>query len=341
MAGTAPSAVTLALLLCCFAATCQCQGLARSPYHTSSVAASNAGMARLRQVDLNSAAWRRAYRTAATVACSSRSGSLCSASATPEERAQLTMATSPQKYDSRNGMVGFSAVGPVKDQGACNTCTAYVVLAAAQSAMACALGENASSQLSEHDFFFCKTVAPGEERSCTSSWTVYEAVQALVRTTNSRIYPVTERCMPNTYTTTRSCAAGCQDTLPALSKGTFRYVKLGTGWEVQEWIRKHGSVITRLDVYSDMKPFFAKNRSGVYNGPSKQACMQPTVDACHQNVNATHLVAGSCPADTIIFCFSSYGSAELQLVDCVHRQTSYADLRPLHCCNVYVVYFRR
>jgi hypothetical protein len=181
------------------------------------------------------------------------------------------MATSPQKYDSRTGMGGFTAVGAVKDQGACTTCTAYVVLAAAQSAIACALGENASSALSEHEFFFCKTVALGEERGCTSSWTIYEAVQALVRTTNSKIYPLTERCMPNTHTSTRSCAAGCRDTLPALSKGTFRYVKLGTGWEVQEWIRKYGSVITRFEVYTDMKPFFLNNRSGVYSGPGKQA----------------------------------------------------------------------
>jgi hypothetical protein len=325
MNGTASLAVTLALLLCCFAATCQCQGLAESPYHTSSVAASNTGMARLRQFYLNSAAWRRAYRTAAASACSTRRGSLCAASATPEERAQLTMATSPQKYDARTGMGAFSAVGPVKDQGACNTCTAYVVLAAAQSAIGCALGQNASSQLSEHDFFFCKAVAPGEERSCTSSWTVFEAVQALVRTTNSRMYPVTERCMPNTYTTTRSCAARCQDTLPALSQGTFRYVKLGTAWEVQEWIRKHGSVITRLNVFSDMRPFFAKYRSGVYNGPSEPAWVQPTARACHHSVHGMQQVAGSCLADTSVPCMqrSVKGRCRIAVDDGVHKQTSY------------------
>jgi hypothetical protein len=265
-----------AVLLCCWLSTCHCQGLARNPYLTSSAGANNAGMARLRQVYIKSAAWRRAYKTSAAASCSSRRGSLCAASATPEEQAQLLMATSPQIYDARTGVGNFSAVGAVKDQGSCNTCVAYVVLAAAQSAIACALGKDASSQLSEQDFFFCKTAAPGEERSCTSSWTIYEAVQALVRITaaGNTNYPVVEKCLPNTYSAPNSCTARCSDTLPELLQGSFKYVKLGTAWEVQDWIRKHGSVITRLELYSDMKPFFAKHRTGVYNGPGELMPLQ-------------------------------------------------------------------
>jgi hypothetical protein len=36
---------------------------------------------------------------------------------------------------------------------------------------------------------------------------------------------------------------------------------------LQDHIRNYGSAITRLEVYSDMRPFFTANPRGVYNGP--------------------------------------------------------------------------
>jgi hypothetical protein len=226
-------AILLAVVLgyCLWSITpCHCQGLARNPH--ASAAATNE-MLSLQRVYAKSVAWRRAYAQAAAAKCSTHSGSLCAPSATAEERVQLLMATSPQTFDARTGMGTFSAVGAVKNQGTCAACVAFVVLAAAQSAVACALQEDASSQLSEQDFFFCKTVAHGEERSCTSSWTIAEAVQALVDVTNKKQYPLLERCMPNTFGAGASCQADCWDTLPALAKGTFKYTKLGAAWQVQ------------------------------------------------------------------------------------------------------------
>jgi hypothetical protein len=40
--------------------------------------------------------------------------------------------------------------------------------------------------------------------------------------------------------------------------------------EMQEHIRNWGSVVTRLDVHSDFKPFFATKPAGVYPGHGKQ-----------------------------------------------------------------------
>ena len=53
----------------------------------------------------------------------------------------------------------------------------FVVLAAVQSAMACALQRDAKSRISEQDFFFCKAVGNQEIRSCSSSWTMQDGIQ--------------------------------------------------------------------------------------------------------------------------------------------------------------------
>jgi hypothetical protein len=39
--------------------------------------------------------------------------------------------------------------------------------------------------------------------------------------------------------------------------------------EMQEHIRNWGSVVTRLDVHSDFKPFFVTKPAGVYPGHGK------------------------------------------------------------------------
>lgn len=46
------------------------------------------------------------------------------------------------------------------------------------------------------DFFFCKSLTGGEERMCTSSWTMRDGLEALVRITRARDYPTVETCMP-------------------------------------------------------------------------------------------------------------------------------------------------
>jgi hypothetical protein len=41
--------------------------------------------------------------------------------------------------------------------------------------------------------------------------------------------------------------------------------------QMQRHITLHGAAITRLTVYSDLRPFFAANRTGIYPGPGRNA----------------------------------------------------------------------
>lgn len=52
----------------------------------------------------------------------------------------------------------------------------FTVLAAAQTAMACALKRDATSKISEKDFFFCKSPREGEIRTCDNSWNMLDGI---------------------------------------------------------------------------------------------------------------------------------------------------------------------
>jgi hypothetical protein len=196
----------------------------------------------------------------------------------------VKMATSPASYDARIPAMtgGFSAVGPVKDQGNCTTCVAFAVLAAAQSAIASALQTNATSRLSEQDFFFCKTRRYGEERRCNSMLSVADSMERFAELQRENHLLLTERCLPYNIPTAATsslgqhpaapsslCSPNCEETDWALRKGQFSYVQLSTAWDVQEHIRAHGAVVTRLNIWSDFRSFFKANSKGVYPGPGK------------------------------------------------------------------------
>lgn len=83
--------------------------------------------------------------------------------------------------------------------------------------------------MSEQDFFFCKSVSPGEERTCSSSWSMKDGVDALVSLQFAKRYPVTESCMP-WDPTGASCSYECEDVEPELKQGTFGYVLLESAW---------------------------------------------------------------------------------------------------------------
>lgn len=216
-----------------------------------------------------------------------------------DEKSQLLLAASPQAFDSRNFalMGGFSAVGQVKDQGECNSCVSFAVLAAAQSAVACARRRPATSSMSEQvgdwgcrsihlqvrvqthtrcarfvctkgavattqtwalstwmvaaralvlppsvppertccptcaphvqDFLFCRTLEPGEERTCSSSWSMRAGVQAFIDLTRKNQYPVLEACMPY-QPDNLACFYDCQDVEPSLKLGRFSYLQVQT-----------------------------------------------------------------------------------------------------------------
>ncbi|KAI8467901.1 MAG: hypothetical protein J3K34DRAFT_523368 [Monoraphidium minutum] len=222
-----------------------------------------------------SGAWKRSFTANTAGACRNQRGSLCASGLSLAQRAQLLMATSPQAYDARRAKdVGdFSAVGPVEDQGDCTTCVSFTVLAAAQSAMASALKEDAGSALSEQDFFFCLSVEPGQERTCGTSWSIKAGMAAWVRLAREGRYPVLKRCLPYTPANP-TCDYRCKDTDPRLEQGSFTWLQLQNPWEVQDHIRKFGSVVTRFDVFDDMRPFFKKSPSGVYPGPGPGAILK-------------------------------------------------------------------
>lgn len=79
-------------------------------------------------------------------------------------------------------------------------------------------------------------------------------------------YPVMDYCMKYNPANP-DCSSACKDTDPYLNNGYFKWYRLENAWEVMDHIRTWGSVVTRLNVYDDFKPFFARNPSGVYTGP--------------------------------------------------------------------------
>jgi hypothetical protein len=67
-------------------------------------------------------------------------------------------------------------------QGACSSCVAFAVAAAAEAALATAqnLGSGATPKFSEQSMFFCKSGSIPAVRSCQTGWTFKEAVTQLM-----------------------------------------------------------------------------------------------------------------------------------------------------------------
>ena len=231
-------------------------------------------------------AWIKSYKYGnRAAACSLERGSLCAAGIDGDEKLQLLMATSPLAYDTRRQPV--TAVGPVKDQRSCSACLAFAVVAAAQSAMATALQREVSGGLSEHDFYFCKGIRPGFRSSCEEAFTLRESVEQwlLLHRSYSGKFVTTTDCLPYDPTREPLCAytPGCnQLVLPELKSGEFVGVPLRTIPSMQEHIRNHGSIICRIDIYSDFRSFYKAQPGGIYRGPGEHvaAAMSPVESTC-------------------------------------------------------------
>jgi hypothetical protein len=147
---------------------------------------------------------------------------------------------------------------------------AFAVLAAAQTAAAVGLRQSfGNATLSEMDYFMCRT--PDEiERSCTTGWSLKEGMRAFRQLHRTKQLPVLEACRryaPLSDRPCRSTTLTCTTTLPQLLQGEYTVKQLGSIWEMQRHIRQHGSIVCSMQLYSDVKPFFAANRSGVYRQP--------------------------------------------------------------------------
>ena len=155
-------------------------------------------------------------------------------------------------------------------QGDCNTCVAHAVVAAAESAISTALQQAARSTLSEIDFFYCKaTLGTAEMRWCSNTWTIREAVVAWCDAHKRQSYVILDKCMPKSVLSSSACSGYmCDDTDHALKLGAFTFQRLEGVWEMQDHIRQYGSIICRLQIYSNFKPFFEKYPGGIYKGPA-------------------------------------------------------------------------
>ena len=200
--------------------------------------------------------------------CASKRGSLCAAGISDEEQTVMLMATSPLSYHSGESRE-LSAIGPVRNQGRCSACLAFAVTAAAESAMATALQQEAKGTLSEHDFYFCKGISPGFQGSCEEAFSLQDSVSRWIDLHTSKNYITTSDCLRYDPDKVPLCRPRqlCNPDIPAFTKGSFRSVTLRTIPSMQQHIRNHGSVVCPIDIYSDFRDFFARSREGVYKGP--------------------------------------------------------------------------
>jgi hypothetical protein len=146
---------------------------------------------------------------------------------------------------------------------------AFAVLAAAQTAAAVALRQSFSSSLSEQDFFMCRTADQLLERGCSSGWGLREGMLAFAQLQRDKQLPVVEACRIYEPLSGSPCSRTCTTTLPQLLQGAYRVKPLGSIVEMQRHIRQQGSIVCRMQLYSDIRPFFAANRGGVYTGPGE------------------------------------------------------------------------
>lgn len=213
----------------------------------------------LQNLYASSKAWRKRFSKSPAAACSSKrtgGSSLCAAADKDDELylyAQLMLATSPQAYSSINtsqvGLVGL--VAPAGHQLACESCVAFAVTAAAETAMAAALGVPVDDcSISVQGLFFCPPVGP--TGSCQAGWTLPEALEQLAKHSSS--IPTAD-CLPyrpnikGDMSGRALCEGYCNATNKHARQGNFRFEQITDVWRAQQHIRQHGAVVTRFDVY--------------------------------------------------------------------------------------------
>jgi hypothetical protein len=147
---------------------------------------------------------------------------------------------------------------------------AFAVLAAAQTAAAVALRQGFNGvSLSEQDYYMCRTPERFVVRDCGAGWGLKEGMLAFATLHSSGQLPVVEACRPYQPFSTTPCSRTCNATLQQMLHGDFAIKLLGSIVEMQRHIRQQGSIVCRMQLYSDIKPFFAANPGAVYKGPGE------------------------------------------------------------------------
>jgi hypothetical protein len=267
------------VLLTCLVALSAGQGLKRR----SSLAASNEGAKALEQAYRQqfSAAQKlaAAYKSQSASQKASCSGkgkaSICASNAgagRSDDDASL-IALGPVEFSwlnpagGRGGdvLAAINPFGPVRDQGECATCVSFAVIAAAEAAVARTLGLGGGIvRMSIQDHGFCP-VKEEDLRFCNTGW---DLDSALNKVKNQMI--VSEDCLRYQTSTLfddeKKCAYSCTRGDAKATGGRFDIRALNTLAKAQRHIRRFGGVVTSMAIYSDFRPFFSGNPSGVYDG---------------------------------------------------------------------------
>jgi hypothetical protein len=145
-------------------------------------------------------------------------------------------------------------------------CVQFALAGAGEVVAAKALGlPGGSVSLSEQDIGFCP-VEPSSSKYCPTGMSLASTIGRLKRPV------VAKNCLPYTIAPGNDdpsslCDYVCKDPAEIYEQGNFRSFSLTMSIpEIQAAIRKHGAVVTRLNVYPQLRPFFEANPTGVYNG---------------------------------------------------------------------------
>lgn len=254
-----------------------------------------------------SSAFIRQYSTQRKSVCSASGGSrrsLCAAGGGGDSADDaLMIAASPQVYDSR--LKDDTGVAPLvstpKEQGECTTCVAFVIAGAAEAAVASALGKPASQyDLSEMQLHKCPADPKAPRSICLDATNLRAALTNFVDLqSNGQL--VDDKCMPYSVKGLESdsaCKYSCQDLNPDIKGGAFKYKQIRGLADAQNHIRKYGSILSPLEIYDDMRPFFAKNPKGVYPGHGPNAKLME---------NHAILIIGYDNANQAWICRNSWG----------------------------------
>lgn len=180
------------------------------------------------------------------------------------------LATTPAKFRTRR-------LPKIRDQGSCSTCVAQAVAAATQISIAAALNESVSKwDISARSLYYCSL----QGRSCKTGWDIPDALKYILDQTPELVHPSSCLATSDSLLKTESGFTGwrplCAQALEKAAAGKCKghlgskitraepwinctYKSMSSFVEIQEHIRAHGAVISRIIIYDDFQVQF--NRS--------------------------------------------------------------------------------
>ncbi|WIA31728.1 hypothetical protein OEZ86_002604 [Tetradesmus obliquus] len=180
------------------------------------------------------------------------------------------LATTPAKFRTRR-------LPKIRDQVSCSTCVAQAVAAATQISIAAALNESVSKwDISARSLYYCSL----QGRSCKTGWDIPDALKYILDHTPELVHPSSCLATSDSLLKTESGFTGwrplCAQALEKAAAGKCKghlgskitraepwinctYKSMSSFVEIQEHIRAHGAVISRIIIYDDFQVQF--NRS--------------------------------------------------------------------------------